>query len=101
MEMFTQTLVHEQFITKCINDLVDLAIQLKDHATHIFLQWYVTEQVEEEENDKTIIAKLKLVGKDSNGLFLLDKELAARMTTVPTEFSKGVEAAIKAAGGGV
>ena len=99
LEMFQKTLEHEQFITKSINDLVDLAIQEKDHASHIFLQWYVTEQVEEEENDNDILAKLNLVGGDAggrNGLFMIDKELAARMTTVPTDFSKGIEAALKA-----
>jgi ferritin len=99
LQMFQKTLEHEQFITKSINDLVDLAIQEKDHASHIFLQWYVTEQVEEEENDNDILAKLNLVGGDAggrNGLFMIDKDLAARMTTVPTDFSKGIEAALKA-----
>jgi len=98
LEMFQKTLEHEQFITRSINDLVDLAIQEKDHATHIFLQWYVTEQVEEEENDNDILAKLNLVGGDKgdrNGLFMIDKDLSARMTTVPTDFSKGIEAALK------
>jgi len=99
LQMFQKTLEHEQFITRSINDLVDLAIQEKDHASHIFLQWYVTEQVEEEENDNDILAKLNLVGDDAggrNGLFMIDKELAARLTTVPTDFSKGIEAALKA-----
>ncbi|MBW1783499.1 MAG: ferritin [Deltaproteobacteria bacterium] len=99
LEMFQKTLEHEQFITRSINDLVELAIQEKDHASHIFLQWYVTEQVEEEENDNDILAKLDLVGGESgrsNGLFMIDKELATRMTTVPTDFSKGIEAALKA-----
>ena len=64
-----------------INDLVDLAIEEKDHATQIFLQWFVTEQVEEEANDNDIINKLNLVGREGNGLFMLDKELAARVFT--------------------
>lgn len=84
LEMFEKTLQHEQFITKCINDLVDLAMAEKDHATSIFLQWFVTEQIEEEGNDNEIIAKLKLVGNAGNGLFMLDKELAARAFTPPT-----------------
>jgi ferritin len=99
-DMFEKTLAHERFITKSINDLVDLAMAERDHATQIFLQWYVTEQIEEEENDNDILAKLKLVGKgteNNNGLFLLDKELATRMTTVLTDFSKGIEAGMKAA----
>jgi ferritin len=99
MDMFEKTLAHEQFITKCIGDLVDLSIKEKDHASEVFLQWYVTEQTEEEENDNDIIAQLKLIGRDTAALFLLDKDMAARMTTVPTDYSKGVEAAMKAAGG--
>ncbi|MEZ5336165.1 MAG: ferritin [Methanolobus sp.] len=83
LEMFEATLKHEQFITKSIHELVDLANQEKDYATQIFLQWYVTEQIEEEANDNEIIAKLKLVGSDGNGLFMLDKELAARVFTPP------------------
>jgi len=93
LDMFTQTLTHEQYITQSINDLMELAIALKDHATQIFLEWYVTEQVEEEENDNDIIHQLKLIGDNPHGLLMLDRELTARMTTVPTDFSKGVEAA--------
>ena len=74
---------------------MDLAIAEKDHASQIFLQWYVTEQVEEESNDNEIIAQLKIIRDDPNGLMMLDRELAARVTTVPTEFSKGIEAAMK------
>jgi len=83
LDMFEKTLKHERFITKCINDLVDLAVKEKDHATNIFLQWFVTEQIEEEANDNDIISKLKLVGKEGNGLFMIDKELAARVFTPP------------------
>ncbi len=96
---FNKTLEHEQFITKSINEWMDLAIAEKDHATQIFLQWYVTEQVEEEGNDNDIIAQLKLIGKDTQGLILLDRELAGRITTVPTEFSKGIAAAMKGTAG--
>ena len=92
LDMFTKTLAHEQFITESINDLMELAIQEKDHATQIFLQWYVLEQVEEEENDNDIIAQLKLIKDDPRGLMMLDRDLAARMTTVPVDFSKGVSA---------
>jgi ferritin len=98
MDMFAATLKHEQFITKSINELSNLAVKEKDHASQTFLQWYVTEQVEEEENDNDIIAQLKLIGKDTAGLFMLDKELSTRMLTVPSDFSKGVDAAMKAMG---
>ena len=97
LDMFTKTLTHEQYITKSINDLMDLAMKKKDHATQIFLEWYVTEQVEEEENDNDIIAQLKLIGDNPHALLMLDRELTARVATIPTDFSKGVEAAAKAA----
>ena len=89
LEMFEKTLEHEKFVTKCINDLVDLAIEEKDHASNIFLQWFVTEQIEEEANDNEIISKLKLVGKEVNGLFMIDKELAARVFTPPATSKEG------------
>lgn len=98
MDMFQQTLKHEQFVTQCIYDLSNLAVSEKDHATQTFLQWYVTEQVEEEENDNDVIAQLKLIGSDTAGLFMLDKDMGTRMLTVPSDFSKGVEAAMKAMG---
>ena len=81
LEMFEQTLEHEKYITQSINDLVELAIEQKDHASQIFLQWYVTEQVEEEGNDNEIIDKLKLAGKEGGGLFMIDKELSGRVFT--------------------
>ena len=83
LDMFEKTLEHERFVTKCINDLVDLAIKGKDHATNIFLQWFVTEQIEEEANDNEIISKLKLVGDKGDALLMIDRELAARVFTPP------------------
>jgi ferritin len=98
MDMFTQTLAHEQKVTAWINELASLAVTEKDHATQTFMQWYVTEQVEEEENDNDVIAQLKLIGNDTSGLFMLDREMGTRLLTVPSDFSKGVEAAMKAMG---
>lgn len=83
LEMFLKTLEHEQFITRSIHELVDLAIAERDHATNAFLQWYVNEQIEEEENDNDIIAKLKLVGDNINSLYMLDNELAQRLPPQP------------------
>jgi len=97
LDMMIKTLEHERFITQSINSLMETAIAEKDHATQIFLQWYVTEQVEEEENDNDIIAQIKLVKESPHGLMMIDRDLAGRTTTVPTDFSKGVEAAAKAA----
>ena len=90
LDMFKKTLAHEQYITQSINDLMELAIEKKDHATQIFLEWYVTEQVEEEDNDNDIIAQLNLIGDNPQALLMLDRELAARAVTVPIDFSKGV-----------
>jgi ferritin len=83
LDLFEKTLAHEQTITGCINDLMDLAIEGKDHASQIFLQWFVTEQIEEEENDREIIAKLKLIGDNGQGVLMLDNELGTRVFTPP------------------
>jgi ferritin len=79
LDMFKKVLEHEKFVTKSINDLVDLALNEKDHATQIFLQWFVTEQVEEESNANDIIDKLELAGEQGNGLFMIDKDLGTRL----------------------
>lgn len=78
-EVFREVLKHEEKVTSLINGLVDLAIQEKDHATNNMLQWFVSEQVEEEASATDTISKLKLIGNDGNGIFLLDKELGTRM----------------------
>ena len=83
--MFEKALEHEQFITKSINELVDLARKENDHATEIFLQWYVTEQVEEEDNVGGILDKLELIGDQGRGMYMLDKELADRTFTPEDE----------------
>lgn len=79
LEMMEKTLIHEQMITKCINELTEQAVQEKDHATQIFLQWFVTEQIEEESNDRDLIAKLKIVGNEGHGLLMIDTEMAQRV----------------------
>ena len=79
LDMFEKTLTHEQFVTKSINDLVGLAKSEKDYATEIFLQWFVTEQIEEEGNDNDIISRLRLIGGDGNGILMLDRELGSRV----------------------
>ena len=94
LDMFEKTLAHEQVVTKSINDLMDLAIAEKDHASQALLAWYVTEQVEEEKNATEIVQTLKMIGNNTSALYLYDKELGARLVTVPTDFSKGVSAAM-------
>ena len=69
---------HEQKVTGLINGLVDLALEEKDHATNIFLQWFVTEQVEEESSVDAVIQQLRLTGDSGPGLFMVDKNLATR-----------------------
>jgi len=82
---FENVLSHEQKVTGLINDLVNLAHEERDHATNIFLQWFVSEQVEEEATAGTLVDKLKLIGKDANGLFMLDTELGQRTFTMPAK----------------
>ena len=76
--VFEETYKHEQKVTGLINDLVNLAIAEKDHATSNMLQWYVAEQVEEESSALEIVDELKLVAGDGNGMLMLDRELARR-----------------------
>lgn len=83
IEVFQATLAHEQKVTGMINNLVNQAMKERDHATNICLQWFVTEQVEEEANATAILDKLKLIGKETGGLFALDQELAQRVFTLP------------------
>ncbi|HDQ44352.1 MAG TPA: ferritin [bacterium] len=78
LAMFETALEHEKDVTRRIHKLVDQAITEKDHATQIILQWFVTEQVEEEANVSEIIGKMKMVGDKGNGLFMIDRELANR-----------------------
>ena len=91
LDAFEKTLAHEQVVTQSINDLMDLAIEHRDHATKIFLEWYVTEQVEEEDTASDMVAQLKMIGDDAHALLMMDRELAGRVANVPVDFSKGVE----------
>lgn len=84
LEVFQDAYEHEQKITAMINDLSNLAASLKDHAAHNFLEWFVAEQVEEENAVRTIVDQLKLVGEDGVGQFILDGQLGQR-TAAPAE----------------
>jgi ferritin len=83
LDVFESAYKHEQKVTGLINNLVDIALSEKDHATYIFLQWFVNEQVEEEASAKAIIQQLKLIGDSRSGLFQIDRELAQRVFTPP------------------
>jgi ferritin len=80
---FEHILKHEQMVTALINDLMDVAIAEQDHATQIFLHWFVSEQVEEEASVGEIVDKLRLIKNNSSGLFHLDSEMGKRVFTLP------------------
>ncbi len=83
LAVFEAVLEHEQKVTGLINDLVDLAIKEKDHATNSFLQWFVSEQVEEEASADAAIQQLKMVESAPGGMFMFDRELGQRIFTPP------------------
>ena len=83
LEVFETTLEHEQLVTNLIHKLMGLAVEERDYATQTFLQWYVTEQVEEEANVNDILAPLRMVGNDKGGLMMIDQQLATRATPTP------------------
>ncbi len=82
LAVFEDAYEHEKYVTSLINNLVNLAIEEKDHATQIFLQWFVSEQVEEEASASAVVQKLKLAG-EGGGLFMVDRELGQRQLPVP------------------
>jgi ferritin len=82
-EVFEQVLEHEQLVTSLINGLVKLARSEDDYASEAFLQWFVSEQVEEEASASAAVEKLKLAGDRGGGLFMLDREMGTRVFTPP------------------
>jgi ferritin len=80
LEVFERALEHEQEVTAMIHDLYGLAVRENDYASQTFLQWFVTEQVEEEKNAGDVVETLKMVGDKSETLVLLDRELGQRRT---------------------
>lgn len=72
---FDALLKHEIFVSESINNLIDIALEEKDYATHNFLQWYVAEQIEEEALARTMNDKLELIGDDKGGMYLFDKDI--------------------------
>lgn len=73
--MFGEFLEHEIIVSNSINDLVNMALNEKDYATHNFLQWYVSEQIEEERSARVLNDKLELIGDDKSGLYLFDRDI--------------------------
>jgi ferritin len=78
LNAFQQALAHEEMITASINSLYELALKEKDYASQIFLQWYISEQVEEEKNAGDIIHQLKMIDAHGTAVLMLDKQLGKR-----------------------
>jgi ferritin len=72
-DVFTQVLKHEEFVTASINEIVQVTLEVKDYTSHNFLQWFVNEQIQEEASARTIIDKLRLVGK--NNMYIFDRDI--------------------------
>ena len=87
LDAFQNAYDHEKIVTSRINNLVDMALQQRDHATNAHLQWFISEQVEEESNFCTIVQQISLAEKSPGGFFLLDKEFGQRVFT-PIDASK-------------
>jgi ferritin len=75
LHVFESLLEHELGVTESINDIVDLCLKEKDYTTYNFMQWYVSEQMEEEALARTILDKLRMIGTDKGGLYLFDRDL--------------------------
>ncbi|MDD7913106.1 ferritin [Polaribacter ponticola] len=84
-EMFQELFNHEVKVSACINDLIDICLQQKDYATHNFLQWYVSEQIEEEALARNILDKIKLIGDDKGGFYLFDNDIKQLITADTTQ----------------
>jgi ferritin len=85
--VFEEVYAHEVKVTSLINKLMDLALSKSDHASCSFLQWFVSEQVEEEASADEVLQKLKLVDKTEGGLFLLDQEMDKRTFALPADLA--------------
>ncbi|ADK84701.1 Ferroxidase [Desulfarculus baarsii DSM 2075] len=84
---FEEVAAHEAKVTALINGLMDLALEARDHASVNMLQWFIAEQVEEEASAAEVIGKLKLVAQTHGGLFMLDKDMAARTFVMPPDLT--------------
>lgn len=83
IDVFKITLKHEESVTKSINALVKQALEENDYASHTFLQWFITEQVEEEAQVNNLLRKLQMIGDNSSAMYLLNNELLQRTFTPP------------------
>jgi ferritin len=79
LDIFTQVKAHEEKVTKSINDLYGVAQADKDYASQVFLEWFITEQVEEEKNSSHVLESVRRVGDNQAALVMLDRELGQRL----------------------
>ena len=91
LHAYEETLRHEKVVTGLINDLFTIALEEKDYATQSMLKWFIDEQIEEEETARDYIDALKKIGDNGYGLYMFDKELAARTYTTPAPLAKTAE----------
>jgi len=80
-DVFSAILKHEIFVSESINDIVFLTLEHKDFPTHNFLQWFVSEQIEEERLARTVLDKLEMIGNDKGGLYLFDRDIVSMDVT--------------------
>ncbi|NQV03710.1 MAG: ferritin [Bacteroidia bacterium] len=85
LEVFKQVLQHEEYISASINELYAVCVKEKDFTTANYLQWYISEQIEEESTARSILDQINLAGAEKGGLFMVDKELATLATTKRAE----------------
>ncbi len=84
-DMFQNLFDHEVMVSESINELVHITLKERDYATHNFLQWYVSEQIEEEALARTILDKINLIGDDKGGLYLFDNDIKQLIVQQPTQ----------------
>lgn len=85
LDVVENVLKHEQYVTSLISNLIDVSIDEKDHPTNNFLQWFIAEQVEEEENASELVSQVKRTKSSKSSLYILDSELATRVYTPISE----------------
>ncbi len=83
LDVYEASLAHEKSVTGWINELLDTAVSVKDHATQAFLQWYIAEQAEEESTVGDIVSRLNLAGENGGALMMIDDKLSQRLPPAP------------------
>lgn len=81
LSLFKAFLASEMHVTKEINSIIDECLKLKDYTTHNFMQWYVTEQLEEEATARTLLDKLNIIGNDNSGYYMFDRDIEGLIHT--------------------